>query len=156
MIRLLALDIDGVFTNGEVRFDEDGRESKTLFYRDIDAVFAARRAGLEIVLVTGEETPIVDVIARRLDVETVFRGHKDKAEAVHAIARGFKFELEEIAYVGDAPRDAPALELVGLGLAPSDAAPEARGASDRVLESAGGRGAVSEAIGIVLGARESG
>ena len=52
VIRVLALDIDGVLTNGEVRFDEDGRESKALFFRDIDAVFAAKREGLRIVLVT--------------------------------------------------------------------------------------------------------
>ena len=86
MIRVLALDIDGVLTNGEVRFDEDGRESKALFFRDIDAVFAAKREGLRIVLVTGESSPLVDVIARRLDVTDVYRDAKDKEAALRAVA----------------------------------------------------------------------
>lgn len=149
MISVLALDIDGVLTNGEVVFDEEGRESKSLFFRDIDAVFAARRAGLRVVLVTGEDTPIVDVIARRLGVAEVYRGRKDKVEALHAVG----VPLEEICFVGDAARDAPALEAAGLGLVPSDAADEALAAADRVLERGGGRGAVGEAVALVLQGR---
>ena len=150
MIRVLALDIDGVLTNGEVRFDEDGRESKALFFRDIDAVFAGKREGLRIVLVTGESSPLVDVIARRLDVTDVYRDAKDKAAALRAVAHDLGVPLEEICFVGDAARDAPALEIVGLGLAPADAAAEALAAADRVLASNGGRGAVGEAIALVL------
>jgi YrbI family 3-deoxy-D-manno-octulosonate 8-phosphate phosphatase len=154
VIRLLALDIDGVLTNGEVRFDEDGRESKALFFRDIDAVFAAKRAGLQVVLVTGEATPIVDVIARRLRIDVVYRGAKDKAAALEAIAAELAISLDEICFVGDGARDAPALALAGLGLAPADAGPEALAAADRILENAGGRGAVAEAVRIVLDAVE--
>ncbi len=150
MIRVLALDIDGVLTNGEVRFDEDGRESKALFFRDIDAVFAAKREGLRVVLVTGESSPLVDVIARRLDVTDVYRDAKDKGAALRAVAHDLGVPLEEICFVGDAPRDAPALDIVGLGLAPADAAEEALAAADRVLASNGGRGAVGEAIALVL------
>jgi 3-deoxy-D-manno-octulosonate 8-phosphate phosphatase (KDO 8-P phosphatase) len=150
VIRVLALDIDGVLTNGEVRFDEDGRESKALFFRDIDAVFAAKREGLRIVLVTGESTPLVDVIARRLDVTDVYRDAKDKAAALRAVAHDLAVPLEEICFVGDAPRDAPALEIVGLGLAPADAADEALAAADKVLARDGGRGAVGEAIAFLL------
>jgi YrbI family 3-deoxy-D-manno-octulosonate 8-phosphate phosphatase len=150
VIRVVALDIDGVLTNGEVILDQDGRESKSLFFRDIDAVFAARRAGLRVVLVTGEDTPMVDAIARKLDCADVYRGRKDKVEALEAIG----IALEEICFVGDASRDAPALAAAGLGLAPSDAASEAQTAADRVLEHAGGRGAVGEAIALVLATRE--
>jgi len=150
-VTVLVLDIDGVLTNGEVLLDESGRESKALFFRDIDAVFAARRAGLRIVLVTGEDTPLVDAIAGKLEVAEVHRGRRDKLEALAALGVPF----EQVCYVGDAARDAPALEAVGLGLAPADAAPEALLAADRVLERGGGRGAVGEAIALVLGARTS-
>jgi YrbI family 3-deoxy-D-manno-octulosonate 8-phosphate phosphatase len=152
VIRLLVLDIDGVLTNGEVTFDEAGRESKSLFFRDIDAVFAARRAGLPTALVTGEATPIVNVIARRLEIERVYAGRKDKAEALSDIAADHGVTLDEICFVGDAARDAPALELAGLGLAPSDADEDARAAADRVLGAPGGRGAVGEAIRLALAA----
>jgi 3-deoxy-D-manno-octulosonate 8-phosphate phosphatase (KDO 8-P phosphatase) len=150
-VSVLVLDIDGVLTNGEVILDEGGRESKSLFFRDIDAVFAARRAGLRIVLVTGENTPMVDAIARKLDVLEVHRDRRDKLEALHVLG----VPLEHVCYVGDSARDAPALEAAGLGLAPADAAPEALAAADRVLKSAGGRGAVGEALALVLGTRAS-
>ena len=150
-VSVLVLDIDGVLTNGEVVLDESGRESKSLFFRDIDAISAARRAGLRIVLVTGEDTPLVDAIARKLEVTEVHRGRKDKLAALDALG----VPLVQICYVGDAVRDAPALEAAGLGLAPADGAPEALAAADRVLERGGGRGAVGEAIALVLGARLS-
>lgn len=150
MIRVLALDVDGVLTNGEVVLDEAGRESKALFFRDIDAIFAARRKGLDVVLVTGEETPIVDAIARKLEIEHVYAGHRDKAAAVHGVSTALDVPLAQICYVGDAARDAPALELVGLGLAPADAAEEAKAAADRVLDRCGGRGCVEEALRIIF------
>ena len=102
-------------------------------------------------LVTGEATPLVDVIARRLDIADVYRDAKDKAAALRAVAHDLDVPLEEICFVGDAPRDAPGLELVGLG-------PRARRMPrrkrsprrDRVLARDGGRGAVGEAIALVL------
>jgi 3-deoxy-D-manno-octulosonate 8-phosphate phosphatase (KDO 8-P phosphatase) len=152
VIRLLVLDIDGVLTNGEVILDEDGRESKSLFYRDIDAVFAARRAGLAVALVSGESTALVDVIAHRLGVARVYPGRRDKAEALAAIAADHGCAPADVCFVGDSARDAPALELAGLGLAPADAHPAALGAADRVLASGGGRGAVGEAVELALAA----
>jgi 3-deoxy-D-manno-octulosonate 8-phosphate phosphatase (KDO 8-P phosphatase) len=153
LIRLLVLDIDGVLTNGEVRLDDAGRETKSLFFRDIDAVFAGRRAGLRIAILSGEATPMVDVIARKLGVDLVYRGRHDKAEAVAELAVEAGVPLADTCYVGDSIRDAPALEAVGLGLAPADASREAQAAADRVLEAGGGRGAVVEAVELSLGTR---
>jgi 3-deoxy-D-manno-octulosonate 8-phosphate phosphatase (KDO 8-P phosphatase) len=151
VISLLVLDVDGVLTNGAVLLDAEGRESKTLFARDVDAVFAARRAGVRVALLTGEATPLVDVIARRLEIDVVWVGRKDKDAAIAELASELEVPLEAVCYVGDAVRDAPALALVGLGLAPADAAQAARDAADRVLEAPGGRGAVEEAVALVLG-----
>jgi len=151
VISLLVLDVDGVLTDGTVLLDEDGREAKTLFFRDVDAVFAARRAGVRVALLSGEATPLVDVIAGRLEVEAVRAGRKDKDAAIEELAAELGIPLEAVCYVGDAARDAPALALVGLGLAPADAAHAAQDAADRVLDAPGGRGAVEEAVAVVLG-----
>ena len=150
MIRLLVLDVDGVLTDGRVLLSADGSEQKTLFFRDIDAVFAARKAGVEVALVTGEGTPIVDVIARRLGVERVLSGRKDKLRALEELATACGIALDECCYVGDAVRDVPAISAAGLGLAPADASAAARTAADRVLSAPGGYGAVEEVVEIVL------
>jgi len=151
VIRVLALDIDGVLTDGKVTFDEAGRELKTLSYRDIDAVFAARFRDVQVVLVTGEASRWVEMIAHRLEISHVFQEAKDKSRAVRHLCEELGVDLGQVCYVGDSRRDAEALAIVGLGLAPADAAREARLAAHRVLEHPGGNGAVAEAVEIVLG-----
>ena len=153
MIRVLALDVDGVLTDGGVTYDENGRELKTVFYRDIDAVFRAHRDGLTIALVTGEDTPWVAMIAKRLDVRHVYRGAKDKGKAIRALAGDLGVAVDEICFVGDSDRDAEAFPIVGLSLAPADAVPAARSRASRVLQHDGGRGAVAETVDIVMAER---
>lgn len=155
MIRVLVLDIDGVLTDGKVTLDENGGELKTLSYRDIDAVFAARREGIQVVLVTGEASPIVDVIARRLDARHVYSGSKDKVEALRRVRVELGVNLEEVCFVGDSHRDAEALAMAGLGLAPADASAEARTTAHRVLRHNGGNGAVAEVVEILIELQKS-
>ena len=149
-IALVLLDVDGVLTDGTVRYSAQGDEQKSLFMRDVDAVFEARRRGLLVGLVTGEETPWVDFVTGRLAIELVAKGAKDKLAAVRQLAEAAGIGLGAVCYVGDGDRDAPALAAVGLGLAPHDASPEAKRAAAAVLSSPGGRGAVAEAVALVL------
>jgi D-sedoheptulose 7-phosphate isomerase len=154
-IQVLALDIDGVLTNGRVELDAHGEERKALAFRDLDALGAARRAGIQIALVTGEDGPLVDIVARRVQAQATLRGAKDKGAAITELAGRLHTPLSRICYVGDADRDAPALEMVGLGLAPSDASAMARGRANRVLSRRGGEGAVAEAVELCLGIIEA-
>jgi D-sedoheptulose 7-phosphate isomerase len=154
-IAVLALDIDGVLTNGRVELDANGDERKALAFRDLDALGAARRAGIQIALVTGEDGPLVDVVAERVQAQATLRGAKDKGAAMTELAGRLDMPLSRICYVGDADRDAPALEMVGLGLAPSDASALARGRANRVLSRRGGEGAVAEAVELCLGIIEA-
>ena len=148
-IRALVLDIDGVLTDGRVEVTENDLERKSLFYRDVDAVYKSRRDGLQVALLTGESSALVDVIARRLAVEVVVAGAKDKQRGLDEICDRLGLQAENVCYVGDADRDAPALASVGLGLAPADASRAAKLAAQKVLTSQGGRGAVSEALLLV-------
>jgi D-sedoheptulose 7-phosphate isomerase len=149
-ISVLALDIDGVLTNGRVELDAHGDERKALAFRDLDALSAARRAGMQIALVTGEDGPLVDIVAKRVHAHATLRGAKDKGAAMTELASRLDTPLSRICFVGDADRDAPALDMVGLGLAPSDASVMARGHANRVLSRRGGEGAVAEAVELCL------
>lgn len=148
-ISILALDIDGVLTDGKVLFDASGEESKAVSYHDIDAVFSARRRGLKVALVTAEDTPWVGFIAARLEIEDVIRQAKDKLKAIQELAERFGVSLGQICYVGDSDRDAPALQAVGLGMAPANAAVSAQQAARIVLKSMGGHGAIHEALHVL-------
>lgn len=150
MISIIALDVDGVLTNGTVMLDEAGRETKALCYRDIDAVFLARREGLRIVLITGEQSPWVDMLANRLQVDRVYQGAKDKRKAIHRLIADEQIHLGDVCYIGDSRRDAEAFADVGFSLAPADAVSQAQQAADRVLKTKGGFGAVAEAVELIL------
>ena len=145
-LSVLALDIDGVLTDGKVTYGPDGAETKAFAYHDIDAVHSAHRRGLHVALVTAEETPWVDFLSQRLQVKNVIRGAKDKLKAIQELAAIMGVSLDQICYVGDSDRDAPALAAVGLGMAPANASPRAKQAAHVVLCSAGGNGAVREAL----------
>lgn len=149
MIKLVALDIDGVLTDGKVILDESGKETKTLSYRDIDAIFTGKRKALSFALITGENSPIVDVISKRLEIDLVFKNAKDKVKAIEQLSQKSDIPIDEICYIGDSDRDADALAIVGLGLVPADATEKAKNKATKILKSSGGNGAVYEAMQII-------
>jgi len=152
-IELLALDIDGVITDGKVSVGVHGEETKGIAFRDLDALAKARREGLKLALVTGETGALQAAIAERLNADLVLSGAKDKVLALRTLSEEMGVPLASICFVGDADRDALAFATVGLALCPADASPAARSKAHRVLESRGGEGAVAEAVELVLSTR---
>ena len=152
-IELLALDIDGVITDGKVCVGAHGEETKGIAFRDLDALAKARREGLKLALVTGETGALQAAIAERLNADLVLSGAKDKVLALRTLSEEMAVPLASICFVGDADRDALAFSIVGLALCPADASPAARAKAHRVLESRGGEGAVAEAVELVLCSR---
>jgi D-sedoheptulose 7-phosphate isomerase len=148
-IQVLALDVDGVLTDGTASQVGNGSEQKRYSFHDLDAVSQALRSGLTVVLVTGEDTPAVDGIADRFGVKQVMRGAKDKLAALSRLSSELTVSLDRFCYIGDSDRDAPALSEVGLGLAPANATPAAKAAAHRILDRAGGGGAVAEAVSLI-------
>ena len=153
-IQVLALDIDGVLTDGRAEIGTDGNEQKCFSFRDLDSITQARRNGLQVVLVTGEDNQMVDIIARRFGVDDVVRGAKDKKVALESLAARLGVAAAAICYIGDSDRDAPALAWAGLGLVPADASPRAKATAHRVLTCAGGGGVVAEAVALLAQQRE--
>ncbi len=149
-IRYVFADIDGVLTDGTVRFDEKGRESKAISYRDLDAIGIGRKGGLEFAFVTGEDTPIAHFIAKRFGVKEAVFGAKDKGVSVRALLEKLRLSPEEICYIGDSARDIPAIELAGIGATVQDGVLAARRAADIVTECRGGAGALLELVELLL------
>jgi D-sedoheptulose 7-phosphate isomerase len=145
-ILVLALDIDGVLTDGTGVLQPSESYEPRFDFHDLDAVTEARRGGLVLALITGEDSDLVDRIARRFGVGHVMRGAKDKVAALKTLSEKLGVALENFCYVGDSDRDALAFSSVGLGLAPSNATPKAKATAHRLLSSAGGTGAVAETV----------
>ena len=115
----------------------------------------ARKAGLIFALISGEDSPLVDRYAEKLGITDVYKGCKDKAEALKAFARSRELELGAICFMGDDVNDLEALELAGLAAAPADAHESVRLMVDVVTAQPGGSGAVREILGLILARRNS-
>jgi D-sedoheptulose 7-phosphate isomerase len=110
---------------------------------------------LRIALVTGEQGAMVDAIAERVGVECVISGAKDKRLGIQQLCERLAVQPRQVCFVGDANRDALAFQDVGLALTPKDGSTHALAKAHRVLPSAGGEGAVADAVELLLQAKAS-
>ena len=154
-VRALALDVDGTLTDGGVWWGPGGQEWKRFCFADIMGVARALRAGIVITLISGEDSPLVDRFARKLGIEDITKGCRDKAEALRQFAERQGLALSEICFMGDDVNDLPAMELAGFSAAPADAQPAVRTRAGHVTEARAGNGAVRELIEMLL-ARDAG
>ena len=145
-IRAVAIDVDGVLTDGTFWWGPDGQEWKRFSFRDVMGVSRALRSGLIIAMISGEESPLVDRFATKMGIEDVFKGCKDKARAFRDFARRRGLDLAEIAYMGDYVNDLEAMQLAGLAAAPANAEDSVRANAQFVSKHHGGCGAVRELL----------
>jgi len=152
-IRAIALDVDGVLTDGGFWLGPAGDEYKRFCFADVMGISLARRAGLIIALISGEDSPLIDHFAAKLGLTDITKNCKDKATAVQAFAERHALQLADVCFMGDDINDLPALELVGLAAAPADARPAVRARAAFVSTLGGGQGAVRELVDALLVAR---
>lgn len=149
-LKAIALDVDGVLTDGGVWWGPDGAEWKRFSFADIMGVSLARKAGLIVTLISGEDSPLVDRFAGKMGLGDITRGCKDKAGALRAFAERQRMQLDEICFMGDDVNDLAAMEIAGLSAAPANARPAVLREVDIVTEASGGNGAVRELVDLVL------
>jgi 3-deoxy-D-manno-octulosonate 8-phosphate phosphatase (KDO 8-P phosphatase) len=152
-IRLLALDVDGVLTDGKITYSATGDEIKSFSVRDGHAVKLAVRAGLTIAIITGRQSPIVSRRAEELGIRFLYQGALDKRMALKDLLAETGLDPAHVAYMGDDVVDLPVLMTVGLGCSPSDADPEVLARASLVTAAKGGEGAVSELVRYILSAQ---
>ncbi len=152
-VRAIVLDVDGVLTDGGFWWGPNGEEWKRFSFADIMGVSLARRAGLEVALISGEESPLVDRYALKMQIRHVVKGCRDKAAALREYAVSATLELAEICYMGDDVNDLPAMRIAGFSAAPANAAREVLTSVNLVTNASGGNGAVRELVEALLAAR---
>jgi YrbI family 3-deoxy-D-manno-octulosonate 8-phosphate phosphatase len=150
MIKIVLLDIDGVLTNGKVTFDSAGNESKTIDFKDIDAIFEMKRRGLKVGLITGENTPITLFFRDRFKPDFFYNGCKDKPAALKEILDETRSAPDEVCYVGDSKHDISIMKMVKFAACPANAIPEVRKLSNILLKRNGGDGCIWELMEWIL------
>jgi 3-deoxy-D-manno-octulosonate 8-phosphate phosphatase (KDO 8-P phosphatase) len=152
-VKLLVLDVDGVLTDGRIVMDHKGREIKAFNVRDGHGLRLLREAGIEVAILTGRNSPVVQKRAEDLGIFWVRQGVHDKVGAYQEIARELGITDEETCFIGDDVVDIPLLKRVGIPIVVGDGAPEAKRFARYVTQSSGGKGAVREVCDLLLQAQ---
>jgi 3-deoxy-D-manno-octulosonate 8-phosphate phosphatase (KDO 8-P phosphatase) len=147
MIKAIALDVDGVLTDGTFWWDAAGEvELKRFSFRDIMGIARAAKAGTIFALISGEKNGIVDRYAAKMGITHVWQGCKSKDEALREFAEAVQLPLEEIAFMGDDVNDLAAMRLAGFTACPADAHQSVRAVVKLVTQHPAGNGAVRELL----------
>lgn len=149
-IKVMAFDVDGVFTDGSLIFDQDGKEYKSFNAKDGQGIVCVERAGIVTVIITARENGTVAHRAKNLGITELHQGVKFKLPVLEQIVKERGLSMEEVSYMGDDLPDICILEKVGLACCPNDAVDEVKSICNFVSTKNGGRGAIRELCDFVL------
>ena len=152
-LELLALDVDGVLTDGGLWFDAQGHLQKRFDVRDGLGLRLLQTTGLQLAFLSGGQGGATEVRARQLDIQHCLVGIKDKPAALMRLQQQLGITQAGTAFLGDDLNDLSVRGNVHLLLAPSDASRPLRRQADAVLHHRGGHGAVRELAERILQAR---
>lgn len=148
--KLVITDIDGVWTDGGMYYDQTGNEWKKFNTSDSAGVLFLRYLNIPVAIITGETTEIVARRAQKLQIELLFQGVKNKVEVAEDLCKKLNIELHEVAFMGDDLGDMLLLEKVGISGAPDNAATYVKKLASIVTNKKGGDGAFREFVEIIL------
>ncbi len=152
-IRVLALDVDGVLTDGSIIYSDSGEEIKAFNVKDGLGMRLVLEAGIPVCLITGRRSKALRHRCDNLGIRYVYDGVSDKRAALERACRETGHPPEAIAFVGDDLPDLALKGVVGLFIAVADAAEALRDEADWVTSAKGGRGAVRETCEALLKAK---
>lgn len=149
----LVLDVDGVLTDGAIIYGNSGEELKNFHVRDGSGLKIWHFVGKRSALISGRQSELVQRRAAELGIAPVMQGAPQKLPVFRQMLESIAVPPERVAVICDDVPDLSLMVNAGLAIAVADAAPEVRAAGHYVTRHAGGRGAVREAIELILNAQ---
>ncbi|MEN9303859.1 MAG: hypothetical protein RL264_2288 [Bacteroidota bacterium] len=148
--KLVITDIDGVWTDGGMYYDQTGNEWKKFITADSAGVIFCRNLNIPVAIMTGEETEIVKRRAEKLKIDFLFQGVRDKLATAKELCVKLNIDLKEVAFIGDDLNDLKLLREVGISGTPDNAQDYMKKEVSIVTSKKGGEGAFREFIEIII------
>lgn len=148
--KLVITDIDGVWTDGGMYYNQTGNEWKKFNTSDSAGVLFLRLLMIPVAIITGEETAIVARRSEKLKIDYLFQGVKNKLSCAQALADKLGITLEDIAFIGDDINDIKLLNAVGFSGTPANAPSYIKSKVNYVSEVRGGEGAFRDFVEHIL------
>ncbi|MBW7470530.1 KdsC family phosphatase [Marinobacter sp. F4218] len=153
-IRLIALDVDGIMSDGKLYFSASGDELKAFNILDGLGLKQLMAADITVAVITGRQSPLTEKRMRDLGIPHLIQGREDKRTALEELVSTMNVPPEAIAYMGDDLPDLPAIRFAGLGITVPNGYWLVREHADYCTQAAGGNGAVREACDLLLTAQD--
>lgn len=152
-VKLFAMDVDGILTDGTIYVSSDGSESKRFSVVDGLGLAKLRDAGIVLAWISGRLSGSTTVRAKDLKIPYVVQGKTDKISALKELLAELKLEPAQAVYMGDDIIDTAAIAYAGIGVSVPEAQEEALAAADYVTRRSGGNGAVREVCNRIIEAQ---
>jgi 3-deoxy-D-manno-octulosonate 8-phosphate phosphatase (KDO 8-P phosphatase) len=149
-IKVLVLDADGVLTDGRIYISDSGEEMKAFNSKDGQGLKLLAQAGIKVAIITGRQSKALEHRCRELGIENIIQSAQDKRIAILDLAGRLGCTTGEMAFMGDDVVDLPAMAQCAMCFAPQDAVEIVKTKVDYVTKQCGGKGAVREAVEIIL------
>lgn len=149
-IKAVFTDIDGVWTDGGMYYDQSGNELKRFHTYDGVGVRLAHQHGIKVGIITGEDTRIVTRRAEKLNVDFLYQGVNDKFAVLQEICRTNRLNYDEVAYIGDDINDMPILVSDIFSATPCTAPLYIQSCVNKVLQNRGGDGVFREFVEYII------
>ncbi|WP_035571322.1 KdsC family phosphatase [Halonatronum saccharophilum] len=149
-VKLFITDVDGVLTDGRIILGNDGEELKFFHVHDGKGIKLAQEAGIEVAIITGRESKIVERRAKELGIKEVYQGIKDKLGIFSNLLEKYNLTSKEVAYIGDDVNDLEVLKEVGLALTVANGVDKVKKVAHYTTKKEGGFGAVREALELII------
>lgn len=149
-VQLVIFDVDGVLTDGRLIFGDDGQEYKAFHSRDGHGMKMLRQSGVEVGIITGRTSKVVEHRMANLGIKHVYQGQLDKIPAFEKLIQTLNLKPEQVAYVGDDVMDLPVMFKVGLAIAVADAHSLVVQHAHWQTPHAGGQGAARDVCELIM------
>jgi 3-deoxy-D-manno-octulosonate 8-phosphate phosphatase (KDO 8-P phosphatase) len=152
-IKLLLLDVDGILTDGQILYNEKGREIKSFHVQDGQGIRWLIKSGVEVGFLSGRISQAVAKRAEELGVPLLFQGIKNKVKIFEGLLTQKNLNSEQISFMGDDFVDLPLLKKVGFSISVRNGHPLIQKEVDYVTKTQGGYGAVREVSELIIKAK---
>lgn len=152
-IKLFAMDVDGILSDGQIIYDAQGVETKAFYVQDGVGLKAVKQLGVTLAIITGRSSSMVERRAKELGIDHIIQGRDDKFTALLTLADALGLPLDVCMYMGDDLPDLKAVREAGVGVSVPNGCDETQAVADIVTKKRGGHGAVREVCELLLTAK---
>ena len=149
-IKLVATDIDGVWTDARMYYTDSGEYMKGFSTYDGMATSLLKNENIEVAILTSENSNIVKERAKKLNIKYVYINENEKLLRIKYLCNRLEILLDEVAYIGDDLNDLDILKNVGISAMPINSPILNKYTPDYITKKAGGEGAFREFADFIL------